>query len=199
MPLGSSVNVDAAGASPQVLAAETISTKQYQGILVCDASGNITGVTTNPLSIEEMKPPGYVATNFSTVVAGVTGSTAEALVSLVPTRAAVAGSAATVHTVTASKTFRVLGLSITIANGAASQNGVRIFLRATPTAPATITSPILFMLGVSAPNAVSGGMAGTYAPLDIDIPAGWGFALTQIAAVGSGSVHVHLWGYEYTT
>lgn len=149
------------------------------------------------ISAISTRSPAYVCTNFSTVVAGVTGVTTEALISLVPTRAAVAAAAATAHSPTAGKTFRAQALSIAIANGAATQNGVRVYLRANPSGTATATSPILGMVGISAPNAVSGGMTGTVLPLDIDIPSSWSFGLTQIAAIASGSVHVHLLGFEF--
>ncbi len=143
------------------------------------------------------KPATQVPTNFSTVVGGVTGVTAEALISLIPTRGAVAGGAATAQTVTAGKTFKATALSIAISNSAATQNGVRVFLRALPSTPVLVTSPIMAMVGISAPNAVSGGMTGAVLPLDIDFPSGWGFGLTQIAAIASGSVYAHLMGYEF--
>lgn len=61
MPLGSSVNVDAAGANPQVLASETIGSRQYQGVLVCDTAGNPIGTPGNPLAVEASRPPTYTA------------------------------------------------------------------------------------------------------------------------------------------
>lgn len=50
MPLGSQINVDpATSGTPQPVAAEMINGKPYQGILVCDAAGNLQGSAANPL------------------------------------------------------------------------------------------------------------------------------------------------------
>lgn len=143
------------------------------------------------------KPSSYVACDFGTVVGGVTGVTTEALLSLTPTRDGVAGSAGTAFSPTAGKTFRATNLSIAVVNGAATQNGLRVYLRINPSGTATASSPIHAMVGISAPNAVSGGMTGINIPLDIDIKPSWSFGLTQIAAIASGNMHAHLIGYEY--
>lgn len=143
------------------------------------------------------KPSSFVACDFGTVVGGVTGVTTEALLSLTPVRDGVAGTAGTAFSPTAGKTFKATALSIAVQNGAATQNGLRVYLRINPSGTATATSPIHAMVGISAPNAVSGGMTGINIPLDIDIRPGWSFGLTQIAAIASGSMHAHLIGYEY--
>jgi hypothetical protein len=51
MPLGSQIEVDAATGTPQNIAAEVINSDLYQGVLICDASGNIVGSTGNPLQV----------------------------------------------------------------------------------------------------------------------------------------------------
>jgi len=143
------------------------------------------------------KPANNVDVEIGTAVAGVTGVTTEALLTMVPTRDGVAGGTSTTHTPTAGKTFKLQGFSIAVQNGAATQNGLRAYLRMNPSGTVTAASPIIGFLGISAPNAVSGGMTGIAIAMDRDIKSGWSFGITQIAAIASGSMHAHIWGYEY--
>ena len=143
------------------------------------------------------KPANNVDVEIGTATAGVTGVTTEALLTMVPTRDGVSAGTSTTHTPTAGKNFKLQGFSIAVANGAATQNGLRCYLRMNPSGTVTATSPIIAFLGISAPNAVSGGMTGTAITMDRDIKSGWSFGVTQLAAIASGSMHAHIWGYEY--
>jgi hypothetical protein len=141
--------------------------------------------------------PTRVDCTFGTVTAGVAGSTTEALISLTPVRDAVAGSAATNHSPTAGKSLWIESMSITVANTAATQNGLFAFLRAVPTGTVTATSPIIGYVGISAANAVSGGMGAANLMVNRRIPAGWNFGVSVDNAINSGTNWVYVHGYEY--
>ena len=92
MPLGDQLNIDpATSGTPQVLASELISSKEYQGILICDASGNIVGSTANPMMVRQSD-----GTNMAALANAAPASTAYGLV----TRPIVSGTQAIQHRTT---------------------------------------------------------------------------------------------------
>lgn len=141
--------------------------------------------------------PTNVQTVLSTATAGVAGVTTEALMTLVPTRAAVAGSTSTTFSPTAGKTFRIQNISVTVVASTAAIQSARFYLRGVPSGTATATSPILGIFGTNTIAAVIGAQNTVTAALDLDIPSGWSIGLTQIAALASGTLHVTIQGYEY--
>ena len=164
------------------------------------ARGSAKGVQpSSALGVQDLKDAGRVSYAISTVIAGVTAVTAEALLSMVPVRDGVAAAAATSFGVTAAKRFRVQAIHLSGLTTGAAVLSARISLRMTPTGAVTATSPIIATVGLNGPAAV----ALTGDSQTIDFPDGFEISgtqqigLTQVAAAITGTLRASIIGFEY--
>ena len=153
-----------------------------------------TGFTT-----QDLKDAGRVLFSAATVIAGVAAVTVEALVSMVPTRAGVAGAGATSFAVTAGKTVRLTALNVGFVSTAIAVLSMRFALRFNPSGAATATSPILLILPVDngAALAQTGGWSNIALPDGLEFSGTHQFGITQIGSAATGTVWISLVGFEY--
>lgn len=174
------------------------------------AGTNSIGTTTGPAltkgtqaaagySTQDLKDAGRVSFSASTVIAGVTAVTVEALLSLVPVRDGTAAAAATSFAVTAGKRLRLQVAIGGLTSTAAAVISCRIVLRMSTTGVITATSPIISVIDLHSPGAV----AQQGETLAIPIPDGFEFSgtqqfgLTHVANVASGTIRATLMAFEY--
>jgi hypothetical protein len=208
MPLDSQIQVDAPGAgTPQDVAAQLINNDLYQGLLICDASGNIMGSTANPLHVEEVRPPG--STHKILIVEGEVGIQADTPVATVITN--LDGTELTGQTqipVTSGKRFKVCVVQYTVyAVSGTTPPWIRVRLRYNPSGNFTTSSP-RYLSMVSAPSAAANNSSGSWAMANpaglVDLPvasagAMMGFTKSGPATTPANShFNLTLVGYEYT-
>lgn len=150
-------------------------------------------------SVQDLKDAGRVIFSASTVVAGVTAVTAEAMLTMTPVRDGVAGTAATTFAVTANKRLRISLFNGGLTNTTTTAISCRLVLRYSSTGAVTTSSPILTIVTLHAPAAV----AQTGDHEDIIIPDGVEFngtmqiGISQVASATTGTVRASVVGFEY--
>lgn len=150
----------------------------------------------NALGTQDMKDSGRVS--YVAVGVAVTGVTSEALITLTPIRTVTAGSTGTSLTVTAGKTMRLEGLSVSIRNTSTTQAGAIVRLRMNA-GTVLVGSQAFFAVATTALNALAGGTN----QADIDFPDGFEisgttqFGISQLCSTTSCTIDVTLYGFEY--
>ena len=154
-----------------------------------------TGVTT-----QDLKDAGRTLFSAATVIGGVTTVTAEAMLSLVVTRAGVAAAGATTLTVTSGKTLRITKITFSSRSTGATVLSARGALRMQPAAAATVSSPIIDIFSTTQQAAALAEAGDT---LVVTYPDGLEFTgtqqigISQVASAISGAVYVAMTGFEY--
>jgi hypothetical protein len=149
------------------------------------------------LGTQDLKDSGRVSKLYvSTAQAGVT---TEALLSLTPYAASVAGTAATSFAVTSGKTLRLQSIVLTWRNNTAAAGGVTIRFRINATGTAIVTSPVQFALNATTSLATIGsGTTSTFIfPDGFEISGTQQFAVTQLAVTAVVGLECTILGYEY--
>lgn len=207
LPAGASTETTLAALNTKVTAVNT-------GAVTISAAlptgANTIGTTTGPTltkatqgttgySVQDLKDAGRVSYAASTVIAGVTAVTAEALLSMVPVRDGVAAAATTSLSVTANKRFRVEAIYVTGLTTAAAVLSARISLRMNPSGAATAASPIIATVGLNGPAAVAltGDSAIIPIPDGFEISGTNQIGLSQVAAAITGTIRASIIGFEY--
>lgn len=174
-----------------------------------NASFPVTGTfwpATQPVSIsatiatKDVKDTTRTLFSAATVIAGVTAVTAEALLSMVPTRAGVAGSAATSIQATSGKTLRLTAIVFSTRSSSAAVLSGRCALRMNPSGAVTATSPILAILSTTqqaAALAEAGDTCVFSTPDGIEISGSQQVGLTQVCSAATGVVYATIVGFEY--
>lgn len=153
----------------------------------------------NGIPVQELKDAGRTRWSCSTVIAGVAGVAAEALLSMVVQRNSAPGVAATTQAVTAAKRLRLTSLTVGIVSTAAAVVSVRITLRCNPTAALVVASPIELIIAI--PSGAALAQAGGF--ITIPLPDGFEysgteqFGLTHVGSVATYTLWASLNGYEY--
>jgi len=167
-----------------------------------DSSGTGTAnVTTkgtqgaNALNVQELKDAGRTMKVLS---AAFTAATTEALVTLTPVIAGVAGATGTSFTVTSGKTFRVQSLMVTTKNAGAAIQGVVCNLRMASTGAITATSSLIATVGAGTLAATANNVASESAdiPDGLEFTGTMQFGISQLGTATAGNT-VTLIGYEY--
>jgi hypothetical protein len=150
-------------------------------------------------STQDLKDAGRTQFSAATVIAGVAGVAAEALLSMVPLRDGVAGGAATTFAVTAAKRMRLTHVIIGFVSTAAAVVSVRCALRTNPGGAAIVTSPIVFIIPVpsGAALAQAGGVWSVEIPDGIEFSGTQQWAITHIGSVATYTLWVSIIGFEY--
>jgi hypothetical protein len=151
------------------------------------------------IGVQELIDSGRTTFGAATVIAGVTAVTTEALLSMVPVRAGVAGAAATSIAVTAGKRMRIQAITIGFISTAAAVLSMRFALRMNPAGAVTATSPILwiFPLSSGAALAQAGNQMTIPVPDGFEISGADQIGLTQVGSVATGTVWASIQGFEY--
>lgn len=149
------------------------------------------------LNVQAMRDAGRVIFSACTVIGGVACVTTEALLSLVPTRDAVASGGATTHAVTSGKRLFIETMLGGILTSSAAVLSARLSLRCNPSGVVVASSPIIGIL----PLAVSAAVAqlGAWAPVNIEqeFSGTMQIGATQVCSAVTGLVWVSLIGYEF--
>lgn len=153
-----------------------------------------TGVTTQPL-----RDAGRVIVSACTPIAGATGVTTEALLSLDLSRDGAASSSVTTISVTSTKRFRVIAMSVGLTSSTAAFVSAQVSLRMNPSGAATASSTILHTLCLCTPTNGSGaGDSLTVSfPDGIELSGSHQIGISQIATSTSSKVWATLIGFEY--
>ena len=179
---------------PAALLAGTSSIGTVQQATLTKGTQGTTGITT-----QDLKDAGRVIFSASTVIAGITAVTVEALLSMVATRDGVAAAGATTFAVTAGKRLRITGISVGFISTAAAVLSMRFALRINPTGAAAAASPILRIIPV--PSGAALAQAGGYADIEftdgIELSGTHQFGITQIGSAATGTCWVSVSGFEY--
>jgi hypothetical protein len=152
------------------------------------------------VSTQDLKDAGRVSACAATVIGGVTAVTTEALLSVVPVRDGVAGSAATTITVTSGKRFRVQAIVASVRSSAATVLSGRVALRMNPSGAATASSPILAILSMTqqaAALAEAGDTCALAIPDGLEFSGTMQFGLSQVCSGTGGVVYASIIGFEY--
>lgn len=151
----------------------------------------------NGWSVQNLKDAGRVNKIF--VATAATGATTEALVTLTPYSAMVAGGTATTFAVTAGKTLRLQSMSVTWRNNTAVAGGVTVRLRVNSAGAAIVTSPVILALNASTALATIG--SGTTSFIDfpdgVELSGTMQLAITQVSVGAVVGYDVSLFGFEY--
>jgi len=107
---------------------------------------------TNGFMVQNLLDAGRTNRQFSLTF---TGSTTEAMLSLIPIIEGVAGTAATSFTPTAGKTFRLQSMCVSARNAGAAAQGVVIQLRRSNTSTVATTSPLVGTVGTGTGIAIA--------------------------------------------
>ena len=164
------------------------------------ARGSAKGVQpTSALGVQDLKDAGRVSFAASTVIAGVTAVTVEALLSIVPVLGGTAGAAATSVAVTAAKRLRIQAIHVSGLTTGAAVLSARISLRMTTTGAVTATSPIIATVGLNGPAAVAltGDSQTIEFPDGFEISGTQQIGFTQVAAAITGTLRASIIGFEY--
>lgn len=167
------------------------------GLVVRALAGELIKGTQGPggFSTQDLKDSGRTLKLFS---ATFTAATAEALVSLTPITGGTAGTAATSFAVSASKTLRVIGMSVSTRNAAAAAQGVVCQLRMTATGAVTATSPLIGSCaagtGIATANASNSNQITL--PDAIELSGTMQFGVSQIGSATANNTVV-VYAYEY--
>lgn len=153
-----------------------------------------TGVTTQPL-----RDAGRVIVSACTAIAGVTGVTTEALLSLDLSRDGAASSSVTTISVTSTKRFRITAMSVGLTSSAASFVSAQVSLRMNPSGAAAASSTILHTVNLSTPTTGSGaGSQQTISfPDGIELSGSHQVGISQVATSASSKIWASLIGFEY--
>lgn len=145
-------------------------------------------------SIQELKDAGRVSKVFS---ATFTAATTEALVTLTPISAGVAGSTATTFAVTAGKTLRLQSMQVTVRNAGAAVQGCVVNLRVNAGVVAA-TSPLVATAGAGTLSATANivGFGNIDFPDGLELSGTLQLGISQIGTATAGNT-VTLIGYEY--
>ena len=151
-------------------------------------------------STQDLKDAGRTLFSACTVIGGVTTVTAEAMLSLVVTRAGVAAAGATTLTVTSGKTLRITKITFSSRSTGATVLSARGALRMQPAAAATVSSPIIDIFSTTQQAAALAEAGDT---LTVTYPDGLEFTgtqqigISQVASAITGAVYVAMTGFEY--
>jgi hypothetical protein len=133
-----------------------------------------------------------------------TSAASEAVLTLTPVRAGVAGSTYTTIPVTAGKRLVLIGMTVFMKNAGAAVQWVRCTLRTNPTGAAVATSPVLAICASGSNSAVAANSSGQgFILLSSGFPCLIEFAgteqlcVTQISQGATAGNDMVLWGYEY--
>lgn len=154
----------------------------------------------NGFSVQNLKDAGRTLFSACTVIGGVTAVTTEALLTLTPTRAGVAGTAGTSIQATAGKTLRITGIVFSTRSTSAAVLSGRCALRMNPSGAATATSPIIAIAATTqqaAALAEAGDTCVVPIPDGIEISGTQQIGLTQVCSATTGVVYASLIGFEY--
>lgn len=150
-------------------------------------------------SVQNLRDAGRVIFTASTVIAGVAGVAAEAMLSLVPERDGTAAGAATTHPVTAAKKLRLSHVIVGFVSTAAAVVSVRVALRMNAGGAAIVTSPIVFIIPM--PSAAALAQAGNIWSIDMpetmEFSGTHQFGLSHVGSVATYTLWASLIGYEY--
>lgn len=161
---------------------------------------------TQPVSIaatvatRDLKDNGRTLFSAATVIGGVAAVTTEALLSMVPTRAGVAGSAATTIQATNGKTLRITAIVFGTRSTSAAVISGRCALRMNPSGAVTASSPIIAIASATqqaAALAEAGDTCVVPIPDGIEISGTQNIGLSQVCSATTGVVYATLVGFEY--
>ncbi len=151
-------------------------------------------------SVQDLKDAGRVLFSAATVVAGVTTVTAEALMTLTPTRAGAAGAAATTIQATSGKTLCIEKISFSHRSTAAAVLSARSFLRMNPGGAVALASPIIDVFSTTqqaAALAEAGDTVVVTYPGGLEISGTQNVGISHIASAITGALYVSIVGFEY--
>ena len=150
------------------------------------------------VSTQDLKDAGRVIFSVSTVIAGITAVTAEAMLTMVPQRDGTPAATATTHPVTASKRLRLIGMNVGLISTAAAVLSARISLRMA-SGPVLISAPILTTVVIPSGAAViqAGGSMFIPLPDGIELSGTMQFGVSQVCNAATGTVWCSLVGFEY--
>lgn len=153
----------------------------------------------NGFSSQDLKDAGRVQFSCATVIAGVAGVAAEALLTMVPVRDGVAAATAVSQAVTAAKRLRLTHLIIGFVSTAAAVVSVRAGLRINPAGAAVVGSPLIFPIPMPSAAALAqqGGMAVIPLPDGFEFSGAHQFALSHLGSVATYTLWAALVGFEY--
>jgi hypothetical protein len=161
---------------------------------------------TQPVSLaatvatRDLKDNGRTQFSAATVIGGVTCVTTEALLSMVPVRAGVAGAGATSISVTSGKTLRLTAIIFSTRSTSAAVLSGRCALRMNPSGAVTASSPILAIASTTqqaAALAEAGDTCVVPLPDGIEISGTQQVGLSQVCSATTGVVYATLIGFEY--
>lgn len=153
----------------------------------------------NGVPTQHLKDAGRTRWSCATVIAGVAGVAAEALLSMVVQRNSAPGAAATTQAVTAGKRLRLTSITVGIVSTAAAVVSVRVTLRCNPGGVLAAASPL--ELTIAIPSGAALAQAG--GAITIPLPDGIEYAgteqigLTHLGSVATYTLWASLNGYEY--
>lgn len=185
--------VVAAGAAPLSFPLEGDTSLSFTNALI---GGSVQAIL-NFLSAPTF--PSNARTAFAATANGIAGVAAEAMATLIPVRAGVAGAGVTSLTVTAGKKLRLTAMVVSFTTGAAAVNVSRFYLRTNPSGAVTTASPVLCMVQL-APEAATLGLGKAIA---IPLPDGFefsgndAFGVSHIAGAATNTEWISLLGFEY--
>lgn len=152
------------------------------------------------ISTQDLKDAGRAIVNVATAIAGVTGVTTEALLSLNVSRDGATTAAVTTVAVTSGKRYRITGLIASARSTAATVFSARVALRMNPSGAATATSTVLAIASMTqqaAALAEAGDTCVIAFPDGIEISGTMQIGLSQVCSGTGGVVYASLIGYEY--
>jgi len=191
-------DIDRSGVKTQVVQVD-LGGSSAESLLVSVAKGT-QGAAAVPT--QSLNDSGRVIFSAATVIAGVTGVTTEALVSMVPQRGGTAAGAATTFTVTSGKTLRLTNIFVGfITSTSATVTSGRFSLRMVASGTPTASSTIVMSFPLSFPSSAAALNEGT--SQFIDIPGGlefsgtMSFGISQVMSSANSTIWVSVLGYEY--
>lgn len=161
---------------------------------------------TQPVSIaatvatRDLKDSGRTQFSACTVIGGVACVTTEALLSMVPVRAGVAGGGSTTIAVTSGKTLRLTAIVFSTRSSSAAVLSGRCALRMNPSGAVTASSPILAIAATTqqaAALAEAGDTCVVPLPDGIEISGTQQVGLSQVCSATTGVAYATLIGFEY--
>lgn len=153
----------------------------------------------NGFSMQSLKDAGRVQFSCSTVIAGIAGVAAEAVMTMVPVRDGVAAATNTTQAVTAAKRLRLTHIVIGFVSTAAAVVSVRAGLRINPAGAAVVASPLIFPIALPSAAALAqqGGFAVIPLPDGFEFSGAHQFALSHVGSVATYTLWAALVGFEY--
>lgn len=153
---------------------------------------------TNFVNVQDAKDSGrsYVVLTGSSV----TGSSSEALISLVSVKQGVSTAASTAYTVTSGKTLRVTSISVSVKENAAAIAGLVARLRHATSGVVSTSSPVAYLLPEIRTSAATANLSAednVPIPDGIEFAAAQQIALTQVASSTTCNLMVTVCGFEY--